>query len=51
MIIIVSKGHEIAKFEKWDANKAMDWITAKGLVRKDKIFALPNVIWLCEPLP
>ena len=51
MIIIVNLGSTIAKFEKFEGNKAMDWITAKGLYRKDKVYMDNNILWLCEPLP
>ena len=51
MIIIVNMGSTIAKFEKWEGNKAMDWITQKGLFRKDTFFMDGNTIWVTEKLP
>lgn len=50
MIIIICEGRKLAKFEGWDGNKAMDWITQKGLFRKDRIPAYPDTIWMCEKL-
>ena len=51
MIIIVNMGSTIAKFEKWEGNKAMDWITAKGLFRKNLFYMDGNAIWVTEKLP
>ena len=51
MIIIICEGRKIAKFEGYEGNKAMDWITQKGLFRKERIYAYPDTIWMCETLP
>ena len=50
MIIIVNEGKTIAKFESWEGNKAMDWITGKSLFRTEKVYVDNNVLWLCKPL-
>ena len=51
MLIINCEGRKIAKFEGDEGNKAMDWITQKGLYRVDSIPMFPDVIWICKPLP
>ena len=51
MIIIVNLGRTIAKFESFEGYKAMDWITEKGLYRKERVYVDNNALWLCEPLP
>lgn len=50
MIIIVKESKTIAKFESWEGNKAMDWITQQGLFRTDKVYLDNNVLWMCKPL-
>lgn len=51
MIIITNEGRKLAKFENWEGNKAMDWITQKGLYREDRLAMYPDTIWVCKPLP
>ena len=51
MISIVKEGRTIAKFERFEGNKAMDWITQKGLYIKHKTYVDDSVIWEVEPLP
>lgn len=51
MIIIVCEGRKLAKFESWEGNKAMDWITQKGLFRKERIPTCDSTYWMCEALP
>ena len=51
MIVIVCKGKKIATFERFEGAKALDYITEKALFRKETVMALPNVMWMCEPIP
>ena len=50
MIHIVRNAMTIAKFEKFESNKAMDWITQKGLFIENKFYMDGNVIWVVKPL-
>ena len=51
MITIVKDGRKIAKFESWEGNKAMDWITAKGLFIEHKLYMGNETFWEVKPLP
>lgn len=51
MITIVLNGKTKAKFEKFESNKAMDWITQQGLFIKEKVRMDGNVLWIVELLP
>lgn len=48
--IIVKNGRTLATFE-FDANKAMDWITQKGLYIENRVYVDGNVIWVVKDLP
>ena len=49
-IYLDGNGTPIAKFEKWEGNKAMDWITAKGyyIIHKE---TFPYHYWVVKKLP
>lgn len=51
MITIALNGNTKAKFEKWESNKAMDWLTQKELYITNKVFLDGNVIWVVAKLP
>lgn len=51
MIAIVVNTATVAKFEKWESNKAMDWLTAKGLYVKSREYIDNTTYWLCRKLP
>lgn len=51
MIKVTLNGNTKAKFENWDGNKAMDWITQKGWFIKNKVYLDSDIIWVVSPLP
>lgn len=51
MICIVHEAKTIAKFERFEGNKAMDWITQKGLFVETKFNMDGNTIWVVKNLP
>ena len=51
MITIICEEKQLAKFEEFESNKAMDWITQKGLFREKCLYTYPDTLWFCKPLP
>ena len=51
MIAIVLNTNTIAKFERWESNKAMDWLTQKGLYVTGRTFIDNTSYWMCQRLP
>ena len=50
MIHIVRNTTTIAKFERFEGNKAMDWITQKGLYIENRFYVDNNVFWVVKDL-
>ena len=51
MIVIVVNGKTLATFESFEGNKAMDWITQKGLYVANRFYADGNAFWVTAKLP
>jgi len=51
MIIITTNTKRLAKFESFEGNKAMDWLTQKGLYVVNRFYAEGNAFWVVTNLP
>ena len=51
MIIITTTTKRLATFESFEGNKAMDWLTQKGLYVANRFYADGNAFWVVAKLP
>ena len=50
MIRIVHKSKTVAKFERFEGNKAMDYITYKGRYIENRMYIDDDIIWVVKDL-